>query len=111
MYMGEIGHNTYQWMTTFSKTMQDNNIGYTYWPYKKLGTSSWVGFAAPEAWDKVIEFAESNRQGYAEIRNAREHAGGIEVLQGAIEALCEAVRFENCTIDKAYIEALGLHVD
>lgn len=111
MYMGEIGHNTYQWMTTFSKTMQENNIGYTYWPYKKLGTSSWVGFAAPEAWDKVIEFAESNRQGYAEIRNAREHAGGIEVLQGAIEALCEAVRFENCTIDKAYIEALGLHVD
>ena len=111
MYMGEIGHNTYEWMTTFSKTMQENNIGYTYWPYKKLGTSSWVGFAAPEAWEKVCEFAESNRQGYAEIRNAREHAGGIEVLQGAIEALCEAVRFENCTIDKAYIEALGLHVD
>lgn len=35
MYMGEIGHNTYEWMTEFCETMLANNIGWTFWPYKK----------------------------------------------------------------------------
>jgi len=35
MYMGEIGHNTLEWMEAFSKVMEENNIGYTFWPYKK----------------------------------------------------------------------------
>lgn len=108
MYMGEIGHNTYEWMAEFSATMQANNIGYTFWPYKKIGSSSWVGFAAPEGWQAVIDIAESPRTSYAEIREARLKAGGSEALETAIDALAEAIRFENCSIDKEYIRALGL---
>ena len=111
MYMGEIGHNTYEWMADFCKTMTDNNIGYTFWPYKKIGSSSWVGFTAPDGWDKVVEFAESPRLGYQDIREAREKAGGQAVLNKAIDDLTEAIRFENCTIDKEYIRALGLNAE
>ena len=111
MYMGEIGHNTYEWMAEFCKTMIDNNIGYTFWPYKKIGSSSWVGFSRPENWDKVVEFAESPRDSYQAIREARERAGGSATLQGAIDALTEAVRFKNCTIDKEYILSLGLNAE
>lgn len=111
MYMGEIGHNTYEWMTEFSETMRANNIGYTYWPYKKMGSSSWVGFAAPEDWQNVVAFAEGNRQSYKDIREAREAAGGSEALQAALEDFVESVRFENCTIDKEYIRALGLNAE
>ena len=111
MYMGEIGHNTYEWMATFSTTMQQHNIGYTFWPYKKIGSSSWVGFTAPEGWQSVVEFAESPRSRYAEIREAREKAGGSAALKSAIDALTEAVRFENCTVDKEYIRALGLKAE
>ena len=35
MYMGEIGHNTDEWQAAFCQTMRENNIGYTFWPYKK----------------------------------------------------------------------------
>ena len=35
MFMGEIGHNTDEWQADFVKVMKDNNIGYTFWPYKK----------------------------------------------------------------------------
>ncbi len=111
MYMGEIGHNTYEWMTEFSETMRANNIGYTYWPYKKMGSSSWVGFDAPEGWQNVVAFAEGNRQSYKDIREAREAAGGSEALQAALEDFVESVRFENCTIDREYIRALGLNAE
>lgn len=111
MYMGEIGHNTYEWMTEFSETMRANNIGYTYWPYKKMGSSSWVGFAAPEGWQSVVAFAEGNRQSYNDIREAREAVGGSEALQTALDAFVESVRFENCTVDKEYIRALGLNAE
>ena len=111
MYMGEIGHNTYEWMARFSRTMEDNNIGYTFWPYKKIGSSSWVGFAAPEGWQSVIDFAESDRSSYKKIRKAREAAGGSDSLLESLNALAEAVLFENCSIDKEYIKALGLNVE
>jgi hypothetical protein len=111
MYMGEIGHNTYEWMASFCRTMEENNIGYTSWPYKKIGGSSWVGFAAPKGWEAIILFAESSRASYQQIREARESVGGISRLQEAMEALVEAVKFENCSIDKEYIGALGLNVE
>ena len=60
---------------------------------------------------KVVEFAESPRDSYQAIREARERAGGSATLQGAIDALTEAVHFENCTIDKEYILSLGLNAE
>ena len=35
MYMGEIGHNTEAWQNAFCHVMEENNIGWTFWPYKK----------------------------------------------------------------------------
>ena len=110
MYMGEIGHNTYEWMAAFCRTMEENNIGYTFWPYKKIGSSSWVGFEAPADWQAVIDFAESDRTNYQSIREARDKAG-ITTLKRALDELVEAVKFEHCTIDKEYIRALGLNAE
>ncbi len=76
MYMGEIGHNTDEWMATFCKTMEDNNIGWTFWPYKKIHNSSFVGIEEPEGWDKVKAFSEAPRSTYKEIREARPQSGG-----------------------------------
>lgn len=47
MYMGEIGHNTDEWMSQFVDVMRDNNIGYTFWPYKKIEDSAMTGIATP----------------------------------------------------------------
>lgn len=111
MYMGEIGHNTYEWMAEFCKTMTDNNIGYTFWPYKKIGSSSWVGFEPSEEWQKMIEFAEGNRDSYQSIRETRKAAGGSPTLLRAMNKLTESVKFENCHIDKEYIRSLGLKAE
>lgn len=42
MYMGEIGHNTDQWQADFCATMKKTNIGYTFWPYKKIDGSCMI---------------------------------------------------------------------
>ena len=71
MYMGEIGHNTDEWMSNFVDVMRQNNIGYTFWPYKKIGDSSMTGVQAPEGWSSLVEYVEAPRTSYGEIREAR----------------------------------------
>ena len=105
MYMGEIGHNTDEWQDAFCKAMEENNIGYTFWPYKKISNSCMVGYTAPEGWNKVIEFSESPRGAYGEIRRARpDEAESLKALSDLIEA----VKFKNCTPQEGYIKSLRL---
>ncbi len=106
MYMGEIGHNTDEWMASFCQTMVDNNIGYTFWPYKKITNSSFVGIPAPEGWELVKAFSEAPRGTYAEIRAARPNQ------QEALRLMMQFVensRLGNCQVQSSYIQAIGLN--
>ena len=105
MYMGEIGHNTDEWISSFCKTMVDNNIGYTFWPYKKIRNSSFVGVKAPEKWNLVVEFSEAPRGTYNEVRQARPNQA--EAREALIQFV-ENSRFESCDIQHGYIRAMGL---
>lgn len=105
MYMGEIGHNTNEWMSTFCKTMIDNNIGYTFWPYKKIDASSFVGVKTPDNWDKVCAFSEAPRTTFDEIRKARPDQ---DLIRKAMSDFVENSKFENCIIHQDYIKSLKL---
>ena len=105
MYMGEIGHNTDEWQETFCRTMQEANIGYTFWPYKKIRNSCFSGITPPESWDKVIEFSEAPRATFFEIRAARPDQ---ETAKKAMLDFIEASKFENCVPQEGYIRSLLL---
>ena len=105
MYMGEIGHNTDEWQETFCRTMIEANIGYTFWPYKKIRNSCFSGITPPENWDKVVEFSEAPRSTFSEIRAARPDQ---EIARKAMLDFIEASRFENCTAQDSYIKSLLL---
>lgn len=105
MFMGEIGHNTNEWMAQFCQTMEENNIGWTFWPYKKMNGSSFVSITPPENWDIVVNFSEAPRSTYKEIRDARPNQ---EVARKAMNDFIEASRFKNNVIQEGYIKALGL---
>lgn len=106
MYMGEIGHNTNEWMSSFVKAMEDNNIGWHFWPYKKLGGSSFVSIPTPENWDLVVDFVEADRSSYKSIREARPNQ---EIAKKAMLDFIENSKFQNNIITKDYIQALGLN--
>lgn len=105
MYMGEIGHNTDKWQAEFVKTMKDNNIGYTFWPYKKRDGSCMMAIDMPEEWKEIVRFSEGPHATFAEIRDAkpdREKAGT------AMKEFIRRCRLENCIPQKSYIESMGL---
>jgi len=55
----------------WTRLMQRNSIGWTNWPFKRMGNpSSVMNNLQPENWDKVIVFTESPRTGFDEIREA-----------------------------------------
>lgn len=105
MYMGELGHNTMEWQSTFVKTMEDNNIGYTFWPYKKLGDSCMMGIERPDGWDAVVAFAEGPRSSYQELRD---QAPDRKACLEAMKVLLKNSRFENCKPQTDYILSIGL---
>lgn len=108
MYMGEIGHNRPEWMTAFCRTMNENNIGWTFWPYKKLHSSSFVAITPPANWDAIIAFAEAPRATYKEIRDARPDQ---TVARQAMAGFIDACRFQNNVVQTEYIRALELDIE
>lgn len=106
MYMGEIGHNTMEWQSAYSNIMQENNIGYTYWPYKKRDIECMVAFDVPEDWDKIITpFANNKRGDFYEIRVARPNQEDAYKL---MMELVENIKFENCHPLSDYINSMKL---
>jgi hypothetical protein len=106
MYMGEIGHNTLEWMKNFCKVMEENNIGYTFWPYKKMGGSCFVSIGAPDHWGLVVAFSEAPRDTYTAIRKARPDQA---LSRPAMTELLELCLFKNCSVNWDYINALLLN--
>ncbi len=106
MYMGETGHNSDEWQARLCKMMVDNNIGYTFWPYKKIDNSCFNGILRPAEWDSVIvKFAEADRSTFELIRKARpDQAKAMKLLMEYIHNS----RCENCIPQESYIHSLGL---
>ena len=92
MYMGEIGHNTDEWQAAFCQTMRENNIGYTFWPYKKMDGSSFVGITPPENWANIVYFSEEPQA----------------MSRKAMMDFIEACKLKNCVVQEGYIRSLGM---
>ena len=105
MYMGEIGHNTDEWQAQFVKVMKQNNIGYTFWPYKKIDNSCMMGIVRPAEWDSVIvKFSETSRNSYQEWREARPDQ--LTARRLLMEYAANS-RIERCVPQTSYIQSMG----
>ena len=106
MYMGETGENTDEWIAAWTRLMNRNNIGWTYWPYKKMNSPRGVtSIKQPENWDKIIEYTEAPRNGFDEIRKARPDQ---EMVKKAMLQLVENSKYSNCKVNVEYVKAIGM---
>ena len=106
MYMGEIGHNSNEWQETFCRILKENNIGYTFWPYKKMGDQSFVSVHEPDGWRMIQNFAASPRISYADIYKARSNQDSTRVI---MRDFIKNIKFECCKINEGYINSLLLN--
>jgi hypothetical protein len=106
IYIGETGENTDDWVRDFRVLLEANDIGWAFWPYKKMDNPrGFMSFPRPEGYDLVIDYSTSDRSSYKTIRENRPDAK--QVLE-ALEGFITNSRFENSVPNTGYIEALGL---
>jgi hypothetical protein len=109
--MGESGENNDEWIAQFAKALEKNNIGWAFWPYKKMEKSSAVVSILPPAdWAKIVEFAKfPSGTGHAEERmKARPEQ---ETINRVFTELLENVRLQKCRVNEGYLKALGMKTD
>lgn len=105
MYMGELGHNSDQWQADFVNVLEANNIGYTFWPYKKRDSSCMMGIGMPQEWAQIVAFSEGPHATFAEIREANPDRA---MALRAMTAFLDSCRFENCHQQSSYVKSIGL---
>lgn len=106
IYCGETGENTDQWVDSFRVLLDSNQIGWHFWPYKKIDNSRcFVQFSVPEFYDLVIQFAEASKKNFEDIRKSRPK--DMEQIRKALTGFLLNCRFENCKPNNGYIQALG----
>ena len=106
MYLGESGENEDAWIDTFKVLLEKHELGWCFWPYKKMDSSrGMVQFVKTKEWDEIIKYAETPKKHFGEVREAKPPR---EVVKKALADLLENCKFKNCTINLGYLKALGL---
>ena len=110
IWLGESGENNDEWIADFVRVLENNKIGWCFWPYKKMEkASSVVSFDKPVHWDEVIAYAKTARTtGNAEKEIAI--MPPIENSRAAFRDLLNKVQLKNCRVNAGYVKALGLEV-
>jgi hypothetical protein len=107
IWMGESGENTDEWISQFRKLLDDNEISWTFWPYKKMqATSAPVTFARPVHWDEIVAYA-AQHFGMGDTEKAVAARPSLEDSRAAFQDLLVKIRFENATVNESYLKALG----
>jgi endoglucanase len=108
IWLGESGENKDEWIAAFVKTLEENHVGWCFWPYKKMdATSSVVTFDRPENWDAVVKLAAmAPGTGNAEKRIAARPSP--EEAQKIFDDLLKKVQFDDEHENAGYVQALGL---
>ena len=110
IWLGESGENNDEWIRNFAAVLDHNEIGWCFWPYKKMEkTSCMVSIPKPAYWDEIVAFAKLPRgTGEAEKRIAARPPQ--EHIQQSFDDLLKKIPLASCTANKGYFNALGLKI-
>ena len=111
IWLGESGENTDDWIAGFRTTLEKNNVGWAFWPYKKLEKASAIVSVVPPAdWQMIVDFAKLPRDmGHVEERlKARPDQ---QMIDRAFSELLENIQLSKCRVNEGYLKALGMRTD
>ena len=111
IFLGESGESTDEWIAQFVQVLEKNNIGWAFWPYKKMEESSaLVTIVPPLDWGKIVDFARLPR-GTGHVEERLKVRPEQETITHAFAELLEAIRLQNCRVNEGYLRALGMKSD
>ncbi len=96
VWMGESGENTNEWFRAAVNLFETNNIGWSWWTIKKIGSeSSLMTITKPLGYQKIIDYWAGKGP-----------KPTVEEAKATFMELAENVKFENCKINNGVVEAL-----
>lgn len=95
IWLGETGENSNVWFRDAIHLIESNNIGWAWWPLKKLGFNNPLQVKTPENYQKILDFwTKKGPKPSVE-----------EAYQGLME-FAENLKLENCIYHKDVIDAM-----
>ncbi len=95
-WMGESGENTNDWFKATVNLLETNNIGWSWWTIKKIGSeSSLMTISTPAGYQKIVDYWAGKGP-----------RPDVEEAKTTLMELTENVKFENCSINRGVLNAL-----
>lgn len=96
LWLGESGENSNEWFRDIVRYAEASNIGWSWWPWKKIGAITGpVMVQKPAGYQAILDYW--NGSGARPATNA---------ALNALLALAQAARFENCVVHPDVVDAL-----
>ncbi|MFN2439706.1 MAG: glycoside hydrolase family 5 protein, partial [Chitinophagaceae bacterium] len=95
IWMGESGENSNVWFRTAIQLLEENKIGWAWWPLKKLGNNNPLQIKKNKAYEMLISFLEGNAS-----------KPSVEQAFAALMQLAENSKIENNIFHKDVIDAM-----
>ncbi|UAY54388.1 cellulase family glycosylhydrolase [Arachidicoccus terrestris] len=95
VWLGESGENSNNWYMQCIRLMEDNQIGWSWWPWKKMGLNNPLEIKMPPNYDAFIRYAAG--------KGPQPPAGKGSKL---LKALINNIRIQNNIIHRDVIDAL-----
>jgi len=106
LWMGESGENKDAWIGGWRRLQERNNIGWCFWPYKKMDSPRClVTFDRPHNWALLSRFSGQSRQSFASLRA---HRPSVDSVKKALDEFVTLSQFKNCRLNEGYADALGI---
>jgi hypothetical protein len=96
VWLGETGENSNEWFRDVVRAAEQANIGWAWWPWKKIGaTAGPVFIRKPAGYQAILNY----------WRNTGPRPSTNAALSGLL-ALAQAARLENCDVRRDVLDAL-----
>jgi aryl-phospho-beta-D-glucosidase BglC (GH1 family) len=106
IWLGESGENADEWIAKFVEVLEKNDIGWAFWPYKKMqATTSVVSFPAPQGWDAIVQFSKQPRATSEEAPRLKVRPEQ-PVIDRALAGILNNIQLRECKQNQGYIHAL-----
>jgi aryl-phospho-beta-D-glucosidase BglC (GH1 family) len=110
IWLGESGENNDAWVHDFVQVLEKDQIGWAFWPYKKMNAaSSFVTWQKPAYWDEIVAFGKM-KEGMGDTEKRIAARPSQEHIQAAFQSLLENIRLAHCQTNPGYLRALNLTV-
>jgi hypothetical protein len=101
LWLGESGENSNKWFTDCISLMEKNNIGWAWWPLKKIGNYVCPFYIkVPDGYDDIVNYWNNGTERPSKEKSAK-----------ALFEAAENLKSENCRFNKDIIDAMFRQVN